>query len=445
MFRNKLYLFILINLLSRMAIAQYRGGLLIGEPIPNVKLDLMKGGMDSPSVAYLSDLTGKMILLDFWDTHCGTCIGALPHMLDLQEKFGDKLAVLIVSEESPSEIARMWNVYNRTQGMKNRIASSWRKLLFVTGDTMLNKIFPHDANPKHVWITPEHKYAFMTYGTSTNVGTIQNFLEGKKTGNIGIVNYQYFDLDDPISWFATGERKNVKTSYSSFFLGRVERGEIEGDHKIIIDSSEDKVVGVNCLNLSILDLYEIAFRGKYFGKSDTLPDDDFFKRISLNIKDKERYYRPGDVSKFFDWADSSTFCYSIKVPLYLSDRVFDLMLADLDNFCRVKSKIGVKNVDHYILKRKWMVNTSNLRKRKDSEDVQESLGQVSEGLMTVLYKGGRYTKIDEDGQHDSDQTFRYPVKMADLTPNLVSSFLKMNGLVLVKKRGYRCPFLTIYK
>ena len=42
-----------------------------------------------------SDLKGKIILLDFWDTHCGPCIQLMPHMEKLYMKYKDNPDVVI--------------------------------------------------------------------------------------------------------------------------------------------------------------------------------------------------------------------------------------------------------------------------------------------------------------------------------------------------------------
>ncbi len=49
----------------------------------------------------LDDLTGKVVLIDFWATWCGPCREALPHVRDIARKFqGQPLVVLSVSVDS---------------------------------------------------------------------------------------------------------------------------------------------------------------------------------------------------------------------------------------------------------------------------------------------------------------------------------------------------------
>lgn len=43
----------------------------------------------------LEDLKGKIVVLDFWATWCGPCIASIPHMNEMQEKYGPEGVVFI--------------------------------------------------------------------------------------------------------------------------------------------------------------------------------------------------------------------------------------------------------------------------------------------------------------------------------------------------------------
>ena len=55
------------------------------------------------------DARGKFILIDFWATWCPPCRAAIPELNGFQRKFGDKLVVIGLSDESEDAVRKMVN------------------------------------------------------------------------------------------------------------------------------------------------------------------------------------------------------------------------------------------------------------------------------------------------------------------------------------------------
>ena len=60
------------------------------EKVPDFELQTLDG-----KIINSEEIKGKIVVLDFWDTHCGPCIQLMPHMEELYSKYKDNPGVLI--------------------------------------------------------------------------------------------------------------------------------------------------------------------------------------------------------------------------------------------------------------------------------------------------------------------------------------------------------------
>jgi beta-lactamase regulating signal transducer with metallopeptidase domain/thiol-disulfide isomerase/thioredoxin len=91
----------------------------------NVVPDFEFQSLDGPAKR-LSQFRGKYVLLDFWATWCVACVTALPEVHQLQEKFGDRLAVLPIGLDSAQDELRQFVATRKLSGMQGSLGD-WSK------------------------------------------------------------------------------------------------------------------------------------------------------------------------------------------------------------------------------------------------------------------------------------------------------------------------------
>jgi thiol-disulfide isomerase/thioredoxin len=104
----------------------------------------------------LSDHEGKVILLNFWATWCGPCVGEMPAFTWLVEKYGDRLALAAVNCEEDESTVRSFLSAN---------GYTFPVVLDPKGE-IGRGLYPSDGIPYTVIIAPDGTVAAIQTGAS---------------------------------------------------------------------------------------------------------------------------------------------------------------------------------------------------------------------------------------------------------------------------------------
>lgn len=84
----------------------YDGYLPPGRPMPELRAAGWLNG-DAPTA---ETLRGKVVVLDAWATWCGPCRAAMPKLVELHEKYADRVLFIGLTSEPPDESAHIGEV-----------------------------------------------------------------------------------------------------------------------------------------------------------------------------------------------------------------------------------------------------------------------------------------------------------------------------------------------
>jgi len=272
----------------------------------------------------LSAFKGKIVILDFWATWCGSCIQALPDLDKVQKEIPDSLVILPVTYEKPEKAKKFWSINSNLNVLS---------LPSITADTTLEKAFPHRMIPHEVWIGPTGKVMAITGSEDITVRNVRLALtQGRYPGKVK-KDFTKIVYNKPLyaGYFGEEQLSPGLIQYQSMLTRNVDGA--PGNYTIT--KPTPLLVKRTLTNWTITNLYHVAtlhtgLMSNYKGDF----SEHLRSMVILDVKDSSMFDWPTITSE--QWAkkpDSlKVFCYEQIVPLADSANLNNYMLQDLNRY-----------------------------------------------------------------------------------------------------------------
>lgn len=277
----------------------------------------------------LSDLKGKLVILDFWSSWCGACIKLFPYMDSLQKQFKDDIKIVLVNGRSKVSGDDERKIRKIIDGVGKRTGKPVS--LPVTFDNpLLDDYFPHQYLPHEVWLDSNGAVLAVTSSEEVTPDNITAFLNGEHP-SLHIKNdLKNFDVNKPLYVNGNGGNGEVFLSRSIF------TGYIEG--------LKNNIGQVNTATTSRLyafnQPFSIILRMAY-PEEMQLPAN----RIILQGMAAEKLMGPSDSSAPYQ----QLYCYDLIVPLTSEKSLYSHLKSDLQRTFNLKVTKEKRKLDCWIL------------------------------------------------------------------------------------------------
>ncbi|WP_196939323.1 peroxiredoxin family protein [Sphingobacterium pedocola] len=233
----------------------------------------------------LNDYKDKVLILDFFDTYCSSCIASLPKLQKLQDEMGNQLQIVMVTWQDKGTIEKFWSTNNFVQEHKIHLP-------MIYSDTLLRQYFPHRVISHVVW----------AYQGSVQAITHPDFVAGDriaqlyKGGNIKLP--LKYDFEDSGRQHRNGQNSKGSVSLTGFQEGRPTMGYNYG-----LDSLTG-MYRTSFYNLPIFVAYTAVWA--------TIKKPEFIlkpERIVWEVRDSSLYKNFGPSGTGKIWLSENGICY----------------------------------------------------------------------------------------------------------------------------------------
>ena len=388
--------------------AQEPVNLTVGDQVPDFIISKIINSKQK--TAKISNFDHQLLLIDFWGTGCSGCIQEVPFIEQLQQQFGDKIKIFMLTTESEKKILEFWK---NNKILKNTTIPS------IVEDENFTKHFKSSFYGLQVWIY-NRKVVAITNPEYVSAEHIEQALTGQILN--WPVRYDYFKFDSSRPIFKVDSNqldlntKPLKYAGITAYLEKVkETGEFSAGQSIFRDK-EKKTIRYLILNQAILSSYLLAYN--YIMPSTSM------QHIVWEVKDRSKYTYYSHFGGYrVDWIHKNGISFeSLNPDTGQTDiQIQQTMIADLNRL------LGL-NVHFEKRKEKvWVIRSIAKNSKINTKNSQTDDILIDDLAQDMSEQQNNQYVINESG----NDKIRLPKAMGFWTDfEKINAGLKVYGLVL---------------
>lgn len=317
--------------LTTMGISAQTKPLKIGDPLPESLWTTPLDVVNNPQKTItLADSKDKLVLIDFWATWCSGCLLSFPKMEELQKKFGSKIKILSVSNESRAVLEKFFATKN---------GQRYKTTVSVSGDKLFHGLFPHRGVPFIVWLK-DGKVLNTTDAEQVTEQTIKEVLDNEKSSLQTVVQ---LERNRPLMLSEAFDRERglEMQNYSLLVKGRIR----SIGFGTWFHSSGDTVYGRQFTNLSLLEILRTITSEIFTQNKES------FNNNKIIVESKKPELLDYITTKDGKREDYNRYSYEYIVPVAKADSLYPMMLKNINQFIDYTAAIEPRKVKCFVLKR----------------------------------------------------------------------------------------------
>ncbi|MBE7178565.1 MAG: TlpA family protein disulfide reductase, partial [Mucilaginibacter polytrichastri] len=298
--------------------------------------DLVLPGLHgySSGSARVSDFRGKLLILDFWATWCAPCVSAIPRMDSLQQRYGDRVQFVSVTDQS-------WKVVEPFLDRFYKVRPQRR--IDAQDDGTLASAFGVHALPHMVWIDPLGRFIAHTDGEALKAEEIDRALAGADFLD-GHSPERVLDYDPLKPLFSVADPSGDSGVQQYSVLTGFKEGYGSGLFSDVTKADDGTPMRrVTARNLTVAQLYQLAMSDGYAPFS--------WESTHLRCRDTTALNTRLSGARFGEWLrDGRGFCYELVLPRERAGEAMGIMRLDLERvFSKYRARVLTEKVPVFAL------------------------------------------------------------------------------------------------